>query len=87
MRMLFKSSGGSAAVDEWVEEETTRKGDGMSGGGWSNSHQMLVFLIKHNMPGGTGSNQQQLQEQEYRIWDLKIRVAFFRFLCQLCRLV
>lgn len=52
MRMLFKSSGGSAAVDEWVEEETMSKEDGMSVGGWSNSYQMLVFLIKHNMSWG-----------------------------------
>lgn len=34
------------------EEETMQKEDDVSMGGWSNSHQMLVFLIKTQYASG-----------------------------------
>jgi len=50
MGMPFRTTGGSNGVDEWLEEETRSRGDDTGEGGWSDSHQRLVLLIKCSMP-------------------------------------
>lgn len=46
MGMPFRTTGGSNGVDEWLEEEMRSRGDDTGEGGWSDSHQRLVLLIK-----------------------------------------